>query len=206
MSRGVWVLGGGGHAKVVIATLEAIGEIIAGVYDDDRSKEGASLLGYSIVSPTPGMNWWAEGKRRAFIAVGNNTVREKISATAAEWVVAQHANSTVHTSVSVGEGSLICAGVVIQPDASIGRHVIANTSCSIDHDCVVDDFAHNGPGASLAGGVTVGRRSFIGAGASIIPGVTLGADVVVGAGSVVLRDVAAGQTVAGVPAGEMGHE
>ncbi len=205
MSRGVWVLGGGGHAKVVIATLESVGETIAGVYDDDRSKDGASLLGSDIVTPTPGERWWAEGKRRAFIAIGDNAIREKISATAAEWVVAQHANASVHTSVSVGEGSLICAGVVIQPDVSIGRHVIANTSCSIDHDCVVDDFAHIGPGATLAGGVTVGRRSFVGAGATIIPGVTLGADVTVGAGSVVLRDVAAGQTVAGVPAGEMGH-
>ena len=58
MSRGVWVLGGGGHAKVVIATLESNGDTIAGVYDDDRSKEGASLLGFSILTPTPGESWW----------------------------------------------------------------------------------------------------------------------------------------------------
>ena len=206
MSRGVWILGGGGHAKVAIATLESIGEMIAGVYDDDGSKEGASLLGSSILTPTPGERWWAEGKRRAFIAIGDNTIREKVSAIAAEWVVAQHASASAHATVSVGEGSLICAGVVIQPDVSIGRHVIANTSCSIDHDCMVDDFAHIGPGATLAGGVTVGRRSFVGAGATIVPGVTLGADVTIGAGSVVLHDVATGQTVAGVPARELGHE
>ena len=206
MCKGVWILGGGGHAKVVIATFESVGETITGVYDDDQTKEGAFLLGSRIVTPTPGESWWAEEMRHAFIAIGNNTIREKIAAIAAEWVVAQHANAGVHASVSVGEGSLICAGVVIQPDTSIGRHAIVNTSCSIDHDCVIDDFAHIGPGVTLAGGVSVGRRTFIGAGATIIPGVTLGADVTVGAGSVVLRDVAAGQTVAGVPAGEMGHE
>ena len=39
----VWVIGGGGHAKVVIATLLAAGEFqIAGVLDDDPTRPGRS--------------------------------------------------------------------------------------------------------------------------------------------------------------------
>ncbi len=204
MTSGIWILGGGGHAKVVIATLTTMGKNIAGIYDDDTTKVGQNLLGSEILGLTPDAGWWEDEPRQAFIAIGNNALREGLSALPAHWVVARHAHAIVHSSVTVNEGSLVCAGTVIQPDATIGRHVIVNTSCSIDHDCVVEDFAHIGPGVTLAGGVTVGRRTFVGAGATIVPGVTLGADVIVGAGSVVLHDVAAGQTVMGVPAGERG--
>jgi D-arabinose 1-dehydrogenase-like Zn-dependent alcohol dehydrogenase len=40
----VAVLGVGGHAKVVIATLQAAGFTVAAVFDDDRSKQGSRLL------------------------------------------------------------------------------------------------------------------------------------------------------------------
>jgi sugar O-acyltransferase (sialic acid O-acetyltransferase NeuD family) len=203
MNEDVWVLGGGGHAKVVIATLQSFGVSIAGIFDDDERKVGKDLLGADIIGPTPNRSWWSKEARRAIIAIGDNRRREKLSQLAASWVIAQHENAVVHSSVTVGRGSLICAGAVIQPDAQIGAHVIANTSCSIDHDCRIDDFVHIGPGARLAGNVTVGERSFIGAGATIVPGVCVASDVTVGAGAVVLNDVAPGQTVVGVPAREV---
>ena len=207
MTNKVWMLGGGGHAKVVIATLESNGtKSTIEIFDDDVALQGHNLLGVKIIGVTPEASWWAQEKRKAIIAIGINTVREKLSEFPAKWVIAQHSQAVVHSSVQIGEGTLICAGAVIQPDASLGNHVIANTSCSIDHDCRVDDYAHIGPGARLAGNVTIGKRSFVGAGATIVPGVTIGADVTVGAGAVVLCDVAKGRTVVGVPAGKINHE
>lgn len=196
----VWILGGGGHAKVALATLEAAGQKIAGVFDDDPAKAGHPLREHSVSGLTPKENWWTEEKRTAFIAIGNNQIRERVAGLPADWVIAQHPAAIVHASVSVGEGTLICAGVVIQPDTILGRHTIANTSCSIDHDCRIGDFAHIAPGVHLAGGVTVGTRTFIGTGASVVPGVTIGSDVTIGAGAVVLNDVPDGETWVGVPA------
>lgn len=201
-----WVLGGGGHAKVVIATMESAGVSISGVFDDDESKIGNHLLNAEILGPTPDKKWWLDETRKAIIAIGDNSMREKLSSIGAAWVIAQHAAAVVHPSVTIGEGSLICAGAVVQPDTKIGRHVIANTSCSIDHDCRIGNFSHIGPGAHLAGGVSVGVRSFVGAGATITPGVSIGDDVIVGAGAVVINDVASGKTVVGVPAREVDHE
>lgn len=206
MSVGVYVLGGGGHAKVAIATLQSAGFFVEAVFDDDTSKLGSRLLGVEIVGSTPSSNWWQEKPRRAFVAIGDNAIRAQLGSLDAEWMVAKHADSVVHESVEVGEGTLICAGVVIQPDTAIGRHVIANTSCSIDHDCTVGDFAHVGPGAVLAGGVQVGSAAFVGAGATIMPGLTIGSGAVVGAGAVVTKNVARGQVVAGVPARELKHD
>lgn len=200
MTEGVCVLGGGGHAKVAVATLHSMGEVVSAIFDDAPEKVGQLLLGVEVESTTPPPGWWQEKERRAFIGIGDNAIRMRLSSLEAEWVVAKHTDSVVHESVEVGEGALICAGVVIQPDTTLDRHTIANTSCSIDHDCTIGAFAHVGPGAVLAGGVNVGAAAFIGAGATITPGISIGSGAIVGAGAVVTRDVPEGQTVIGVPA------
>lgn len=206
MTMGVHVLGAGGHAKVAIATLQSMGETVSAIFDDAPAKVGKPLLGIEVESTTPPPNWWQEKKRRAFIAIGDNTIRTRLSSLDAEWVVAKHADSLVHQSVDVGEGALICAGVIIQPDTTLGRHTIANTACSIDHDCTIGAFAHVGPGAVLAGGVKVGAAAFIGAGATITPGISIGSGAIIGAGAVVVRNVSEGKTVIGVPARELKYD
>jgi len=206
MKNEVWVLGGGGHAKVVVATLQSAGKTVAGIYDDDPSKRGNLILNTKIVGTTPAQDWWQAEARPAFVAIGDNRVRQRVSALSAEWAVAQHEAASVHPSVRVGAGTLICAGVVIQPDAHIGQHVIANTSCSIDHDCVVQDFVHLAPGVTLAGEVHIDEGVFVGAGSTILPGVKIGARAIIGAGSVVLHDVEPAAKVVGVPARKLSND
>jgi sugar O-acyltransferase (sialic acid O-acetyltransferase NeuD family) len=206
MKNEVWVLGGGGHAKVVIATLQSAGKTVAGIYDDDLSKQGNRLLDADILGATPDLDWWRAKPKKAHVAIGDNNIRQRVASLPAEWIIAQHDTAWVHPSVRVGGGTLICAGVVIQPDAEIGQHVIANTSCSIDHDCVVGDFAHIAPGVTLAGEVHIEAGVFIGAGATVLPGIKIGAGAVVGAGSVVIRNVDAGAKIAGVPARKLSND
>ncbi len=92
------------------------------------------------------------------------------------------------------------AGVVVQAQATLGRHVIANTGCSIDHDCAVGDYVHLAPGSRLAGGVHLGEGSFLGTKASAIPGINVGEWSIVGAGAVVSRSLPANITAVGAPA------
>ncbi|MGE4416361.1 MAG: acetyltransferase, partial [Marinobacterium sp.] len=84
--------------------------------------------------------------------------------------------------------------------ACIGKGVILNTGCSIDHDCTIGDCAHISPGARLAGGVKVGMQSWVGIGASVKQLINIGHQVTVGAGAVVLVDLPDGVTAVGVPA------
>eukprot|EP00439_Symbiodinium_sp_Y106_P088936 s1_g1472.t1 len=202
----VWVLGGGGHAKVVIATLQTRGDSVAGVFDDDASKKGEFLLSTIIQGVTPELAWWESEARSAIIAIGDNLTRQRVAEIPAHWVTAVHDAANVHASVKVGRGTLVCAGVIIQPDVEIGSHAIVNTGASIDHDCKIGDFAHVAPGATLAGEVSIGNRALIGAGATVIQGVEIGADAVVGAGAVVVSNVSDGDTVAGVPARSLTHD
>ena len=105
------------------------------------------------------------------VAVGNNRNRKKeVPANADKtWAHAKHRLSYTH-STSIGEGTVIMAGAIIQSGVTIGRHVIINTCASIDHDCVIDDYAHIAPGAVLCGNVHVGEGAQVGCGVAVAQG------------------------------------
>ncbi|MEW6368644.1 MAG: acetyltransferase [Acidobacteriota bacterium] len=201
--KGVLVLGGGGHAKVVIATLSASGIHVSAVYDDHQAKHGSELLGFRVVGPLAA----ASEKRGhpAIMAIGSNPVRKRLALdfSALPWAKAIHPDAVIDPTARIGDGTVVFAGAVIQADALVGRHVIVNTAATIDHDCDVGDFAHLAPGVHLAGGVRVDEGALLGIGAVATPGVKIGAWATVGAGAIVLNDVPPGVTVAGAPAREM---
>ncbi len=195
----VAVLGAGGHAKVVIATLRAAGGTVAAIFDDDPATWGREVLGIRVVG---GLELLAKHARRAVIAVGSNAARENIASKLpyTEWVTVVHPSAVIAEGVQLGAGTVVFAGAIIQPDAVLGQHVILNTGASIDHDCQIGDFVHLAPGVRLAGDVTVERGAFLGIGSAVIPGRRIGAGATVGAGGVVISDVEAGATVLGIPA------
>ncbi|HKP11957.1 MAG TPA: acetyltransferase [Blastocatellia bacterium] len=200
----VAVLGAGGHAKVVIATLRAAGFTVAAVFDDDAAKQGTALLGVEVRGRLA--DFVRFNYQRAVVAIGNNRVRmqaaERLTATrpAIEFVIAVHPHARVHESAELGAGTVVFAGAVIQPDTAVGEHAIINTGATVDHDCAIGDFAHIAPGAHLAGDVHIGRGAFVGIGAVVIPGQRVGEWATVGAGAAVVRDIPAGATAVGVPA------
>jgi sugar O-acyltransferase (sialic acid O-acetyltransferase NeuD family) len=200
----VAVLGAGGHAKVVIATLQAAGFRVAAVFDDDAAKQGTVLLGVEVRGTLD--DFARSSHRRAVVAIGNNSTRAQVVARlgaqlpAVEWVTAIHPRACVHDSVKLGAGSVVFAGAVIQPDTSVGTHAIINTGVTVDHDCAIGDFVHLAPGTHLAGDVRVDRGAFVGVGAAALPGRHVGEWATVGAGAVVVKDVPAGATAVGVPA------
>jgi sugar O-acyltransferase (sialic acid O-acetyltransferase NeuD family) len=200
----VWVLGAGGHAKVVIDTLRAAGTFkAAGVLDDDPDRWGSDVLGVPVRGGISNESLVQFGIAHAIIAIGSNRLRAEVAwrfAGRISWPSVAHPRAYLATGVRIGEGTVIFAGVIVQPDVVVGRHVILNTACNVDHDSRIGDFAHVGPGAHLAGEVAIGTGAMLGVGATILPHRSMGDWATVGAGGVVARDVPAGATVKGVPA------
>ena len=114
--------------------------------------------------------------------------------------VAVHPRATVADDVTIGPGTVIAAGAVVNPVTRIGSSVIINTSASVDHECVIGDAAHIGPGAHLAGRVVVGQAAQIGIGATVIDRIHIGSGAIVGAGAVVVKDIPDHVVAYGVPA------
>jgi sugar O-acyltransferase (sialic acid O-acetyltransferase NeuD family) len=141
---------------------------------------------------------------RVVVAIGDNHTRAQISgrlrAAGERLTVARHPTAIVSGRASTGEGAMICAGVIVCVGACVGRGVILNTGCTVDHHVRIGDYAHVAPGVRLGGEVSIGERALVGIGAVVLPRITIGHDAIVGAGAVVTRDVPPGVTVVGIPA------
>lgn len=199
-NKDIYLIGAGGHAKVILALLEAQGRKCLGIYDDNEQRQGTTLLGVPVIGAVREMPDRCDIS--AVIAIGDNAVRKRIAESFRNicWATLVHPHSWVHGSVKIEEGSVVFAGAVIQPDTHIGKHTIINTSASVDHDCRIGDFCHIAPGCNLAGGVTVGDSTFIGVGTTVIPNVAVVSNSVIGAGASVVDDITQSGTYVGVPA------
>jgi len=131
---------------------------------------------------------------------GRRVLFETILAHGGGLPVIRHPAATISTTASIGVGTILSAGVIVQQDVRIGRFCVLNTGCTVDHDNIVGDSVSIAPGVHTAGRVTICDEAFIGLGAVIINGVTIGRRASVGAGAVVVRDVREGVTVVGNPA------
>lgn len=200
VSAGVAVLGGGGHAAVVISALREAGLSVAAVYDDDPRKWGTKLLGAPVIGAIRGA--LISENCRSVIGLGDNSKRREIAdlIPCAEWVTVIHPKAYVHPSVCLGLGSVVFAGAIIQPGVRIGRHCIINTGATVDHHCDIADFCHVAPGCNLGGAATLGEGVFVGIGSAVIQNTKVGAWTTVGAGAAVVADLPDRAVAVGVPA------
>lgn len=115
-----------------------------------------------------------------------------------------HPRAIIADDVTIGKGTFVAAGAVINPKAKIGDLAIVNTSSSVDHDCSLESLAHLSPGVRLGGHARVCRGTWVGIGATVLDRRIVGAWSIVGAGAVVTRDIPPGRKFVGVPARDIG--
>ena len=111
-----------------------------------------------------------------------------------------HPTARLSSTSTVGEGSILSAGVVIGSNTRIGNHVIVNRGSLIGHNTEIHDYVTISPGANIAGVVTIGEASYVSIGAIVLDRITVGHHALIGAGAVVTRDVPDRVQVMGVPA------
>jgi sugar O-acyltransferase (sialic acid O-acetyltransferase NeuD family) len=203
------VLGGGGHAVVVIDALLAsktpyrLGLTVATLDRTEHSILGVPILGTDEDLP----QLIREGLRYFVVGLGgmrDTQPRQKLFdhgvGLGLTPVTIVHPSAVVSPFATLGAGAQVLAGAIINPRAIIGRNAIINTGSIVEHDCSVGDHAHVSVGSKLTGRVVVGQGAHIGAGAVVRQSLSIGAHAIVGAGAVVVGDVAANTIVVGVPA------
>ena len=154
-NRRLAIIGAGGHGKVIgeIALLNKYGVIN---FFDDKLDEIENYP-FKIVDTINNLNKYINNYDDYFVAIGDNHLRSK----KIEWLKKKkfnvvnllHPQSIISKLSSLGEGTCVMANAVINPGVKIKDGVIINTSASIDHDCIIEDFAHISPNCSLSGSV-----------------------------------------------------
>lgn len=69
--------------------------------------------------------------------------------------------------ISIGEGTIIGARTIATVDIKIGKHVIINLDCTLEHDDVIEDFVTIYPSVNLSGNVIVGECCELGTGIQV---------------------------------------
>lgn len=197
--KDVIIIGTGGHAKVVADIVMCSGDNLLGFLTSDTSL--SSFVGKPILGSDTDYKKFLD--KYFIVAVGNQQARERItmSMEGVRWYTAIHPSAIISPlETCIGEGSVICVNAVVCPGSTIGKHCIVNTFASVDHDNVMEDYAHISAGVRLAGGTTIGKRSFVGVGAVFRNGVSVCEDCFIGVGAVVVKSITEPGVYAGVPA------
>ena len=203
----IFVIGSSGHAKVVIDIIEKEGKHqIVGLLSRDQAA-GEFVYGYEILGKEANLpdilkTHPAEG---FVIAVGDNATRAKVANFFAEnhpqleAVSAIHPTAIIGKDVNIGTGTVLMAGVVINPSTRIGKNCIINTSASIDHDNVIGDFTSIAPSVTTGGDCQIGEFCAIGIGATLLHGIQIGEQTVIGAKALVNKDIPSYSVAYGTP-------
>jgi len=206
--QNIVVVGASGHAAVLIDILEKQAQYRVVGLIDSLVSPGTEFLGYRVLGSERDLGLLAErnGIEGGIVAIGDNWVRSGVVRRLLEhspdfrFVSAIHPSAQIARGVSIGAGTAVMAGVVVNTRARVEQHCILNTKCSLDHDSVMEEFSSLGPGATTGGNVRIGAFSVLAQGANVIHGVQIGTHAVIGAGSTVLRDTGDYCVAYGTPA------
>ncbi|MEO2031057.1 MAG: acetyltransferase [Planctomycetaceae bacterium] len=205
------IIGGGGHARVVIEAINASADPpeICGLLDSDRSLwldevGGVTVLGGDDQLPRLREEYGCDSFAVAIGGVGSFELRKMLfnracAAGLHPWTV-RHPSSECSASAEIAAGCQLLTRSVINSGARVRKNVIVNTAAVVEHDCNIQEHVHIAPLACLAGGVHVGAETHIGTGATVLENLTIGSRSIIGAGAVVVTDVPNDSVFVGVPA------
>ncbi|WP_263841478.1 acetyltransferase [Salinibacter sp.] len=199
------ILGGGGHAQVILSTLRRLSCQILGYTDPSSNASLAAEVEY--LGGDEALREFDPDE--VMLAVGVGSTRDTALRTRLfngahtekfDFPPIVHPEAFVAPEVNLEEGAQVMAGAIVQPGTKLKENVVINTNATIDHDCNVRAHVHVSPGATLSGEVILEEGAHVGTGASIIQDIRVGAGSTIGAGAVVIDDVPPNSTVIGVPA------
>lgn len=186
MSKRVIVIGAGGHGRSMAEAILLLGrdELIGFV--DDGADADSRVWSYPMLGRTDALHTLREHAHAVVVAIGNNSVREKLHARVREagfeLLSVIHPTAFVSPTAALGAGCAVMAGVVVGTEAQLGEGVIVNCGATVDHHCRVDAFGHLGVNASMAGGSVLGHRAWMQAGSALGYGVQVEEDAVLAPG------------------------
>jgi len=211
MKEKIVLIGGGGHCKAVIETIEQEAKYqIAGIVDV-KEKMGQKVLGYSVFASDEDIPELRKKYTNFIVTVGYiNSLKIRLRAykllkeqlAVLPVIIAPSASVSRHADI--GEGSVVLAGARVNAGAKVGANCIINTGGIIEHDSVVCDHCHISTGSIVNGGCVVKEGGFLGSNSVLVNNISISENTQIGAGSVVISSITEAGVYVGNPVRRIG--
>lgn len=202
------IIGAGGFGREVKMLIDQINAVeekyeFIGYYDDGKDK-GMLINDFPVLGKVSELNEVTE-KLAVALALGNPTHKKNVVK------LVTNSNITFETlihpnvligkdEVSIGKGTVICAGNIVTCNIIIKDYVTLNLACTIGHDTLLEDFVSLMPAVNVSGDVVLEEAVYVGTGAKIINQVKVGKNTTIGAGAVVSKSITENCIAVGIPA------
>lgn len=166
----IYLIGAGGHAKVVHDSL-ARGGLAVFAYVDAKASDWLAARHVAEAAFAP------SGKAVVVAFAGANpadlarrlALGRAYAAAGARLPPVIDPTAIVSPSATIEPGAQVLAGAIVNAGARVGFCAIVNTGAVIEHDASVGAGSHVAPRAVVLGGGTVGEAALIGAASVVLP-------------------------------------
>lgn len=206
MRKPIVVIGAGGFGREVAWLIADLNKRTP-LWDflgflDDKSV-GNTVEGYPIIGNINSL-YKMNPQPSAVIAIADAKIRLKLSSDlrreGVNLATLIHPSVVMSDYVTIGSGSVICAGTIMTTNIHLGISCIVNLGCFMGHDTVLGDCVSMMPATNLAGEVNVGTGSYFGLNACVTNRTSVGEWCIIGAGAAVVDDIPPYSLAVGVPA------
>lgn len=169
--------------------------VIAGVTVDDKFVSRGSIRGCLEVGLSEVSGVFSPDIHDVVMAMGYddlNRTREKmflrLKALGYRVETYIHPDARVFTDKTLGEGSVVLPGAVIEPHARVGANSMVWSNVTLAHHSNVDDHCWVASGSVVSGQARVLRNTFLGVNCTVVNAITVEEFNVIGAGAMISRD------------------
>ena len=197
------IIGGGGFAKEVIWLANDCNRKVKGVLDDSLQTHNTQVQGATVLGD---VSSWINYKDCEFIiAIGSPRTRQKVlekmlTFGEPDFATLIHPSVRLSNTVSIGEGSIICAGSILTADIVLGKHNILNLNVTVGHECEFANYITIAPMVAVSGNVKLHHLVEVGTGAVIRQGLELAEGSMLGMGGILTKNIPERMIYAGNPA------
>ena len=206
--KDIIIIGAGGFGREVKGLIDAINKVkptynFKGFYDDGVLK-GTLVNGFKVLGSISDLSGLTSLIQVA-VAIGipdtKRNIVELLKNSLLEYPVLIHPSVIANGDfVSIGKGSIICAGTIFTCNIEIQDFVILNLMCTVGHDTIIKNYTSIMPSVNISGEVIIQESVYVGTGAKIINQLEIGENTIVGAGAVVSKSLPSNCTAVGIPA------
>lgn len=202
MNDKIIIIGGGSHAKSILALIKKnrLLSKLLGYTDEIKSNIPIKYLGKDEEI----LKTYDKKKTKLLLGIGINIkLRKKIinKFKGYQFLSLIDQDSIVYKNCNIGDGTVIFPGTIIGPNVKIGSFCVVHHSVVLEHDVKISQNSYIGPSAVVCGNSKIGENVLIGANSTMIEKTFIQKNCKLGAGSVLIKSFKfENKSLIGIPA------